>query len=75
MLRVNQVKLPAGHSGADIKAQAAGMLRIPAGEHTVRLVYETPLLRAGACISAVTAAALMAGIVVFDGRRRKKNMK
>lgn len=65
--------------GGETELQRANIqymaLRIPAGEHTVRLVYETPLLRAGACISAVTAAALMAGIVVFDGRRRKKNMK
>ena len=42
MLRVNQVKLPAGHSGADIKAQAAGMLRIPAGDiRQMRIVRQS----------------------------------
>lgn len=42
MLRVNQVKLPAGHSESDIKAQAAGMLRIPAGDiRQVRIVRQS----------------------------------
>lgn len=42
MLRVNQVKLPAGHSENDIKAQTAGMLRIPAGDiRQMRIVRQS----------------------------------
>lgn len=48
-------------------------LRIPAGEHSVRLVYETPFLRIGLCISAVTAVVYLLYIAVTDHRRKRKN--
>lgn len=48
-------------------------LRIPAGDHSVRLVYETPLLRIGVCISAVTAAMCLLFTVAANYRKKRKN--
>lgn len=48
-------------------------LRIPAGEHSVRLVYETPLLRIGVCISAVTAVICLLYIAAAVYRRKRKD--
>ena len=42
---------------------------LPAGDHSVRLIYKTPLLREGALISAVSLV-LLAGYIIIN--RRKK---
>lgn len=46
-------------------------VQIPTGEHEIRLVYETPLLRVGVCISAVTALLCIAGMICIKMRRRE----
>ncbi len=43
-------------------------LDLPAGEHMVSLVYQTPLLKVASCIS-VAAFALFVGIIVYKERR------
>ena len=45
-------------------------VRIPTGDHTVRMVYETPLLRTGVCISAVSFVFVIVGSVIL---KRKKD--
>ena len=47
-------------------------VQIPAGEHEIRLVYETPLLRAGMCISAITALLCIAGMLCINAKKRRK---
>lgn len=47
-------------------------LRIPSGDHSVRLVYETPLLRIGVCISAVTAVICLLFTVAANYRRKRR---
>ncbi|MBO6137254.1 MAG: YfhO family protein [Lachnospiraceae bacterium] len=41
---------------------------VPAGDHSIRLTYETPLLRTGALISAVSLV-LLAGYVIIKRRK------
>lgn len=47
-------------------------LELDAGEHTIRLEYHTPYLRAGACVSAV--GFLGFGLLVMIDRRKKRNI-
>ena len=46
-------------------------IRIPEGEHTVELRYESPLLRAGMALSLIFYAALIATIIAAASLRRR----
>lgn len=46
-------------------------LPLTAGEHTIRLVYHTPLLQAGGCISALSAVAFLL-LVLYNEKKRSK---
>lgn len=47
-------------------------LQLKAGRHTVELIYHTPLLREGICISAVSLIIFLAAVQGF--RRKKKRI-
>lgn len=49
-------------------------VQIPAGEHEIRLVYETPFLRVGVCISAVTALLCIAGMICINEKNRRRKL-
>lgn len=49
-------------------------VQIPTGEHEIRLVYETPLLRVGVCISAVTALLCIAGMICINEKNRRRKL-
>lgn len=46
-------------------------LPLEAGKHTIRLVYHTPYLKAGACLSA-TGCITFAGILLITEKKRRK---
>ena len=48
------------------------LLRVPAGAHAISFVYHTPGFRAGAAVSAASAAAF--AVVWFLEARRKKRV-